>query len=44
MAFEIKRYLNRYVKMPFKQVSLSIRAPFGNLKGISFSGLLEKQG
>jgi hypothetical protein len=33
-VFEIKRYIMRYVKMPCKQVSLSIWALLGNLKGI----------
>jgi hypothetical protein len=33
-VFEIKRYIMRYVKMPCKQVSLSIGAPLGNLEGI----------
>jgi len=37
-AFEIKRYIKRYVKMPCKRVSVSIRAPLGNLKGDSLSG------
>jgi hypothetical protein len=32
-AFEIKRYINRYVKIPCKQVSLSIGAPFGEPGG-----------
>jgi hypothetical protein len=42
-AFEIKRYINRYVKMPCKQVSLSIGAPLGNLEGIHLVGLFEKK-
>jgi hypothetical protein len=33
-AFKINRYIKRFVKMPCKQVSLSIGAPFGVLKGI----------
>jgi hypothetical protein len=33
-AFEIKRYIKRCVKMPCKQVSLSIGALLGNLEGI----------
>jgi hypothetical protein len=33
-AFEIKRYIKRYVKMPGKRVSLSIRALLGNLEWI----------
>jgi hypothetical protein len=32
-AFEIKRYINRYVKMPYKWVSLSIGALLRNLEG-----------
>jgi hypothetical protein len=28
-AFEIKRYVKNYVKMPSKRVSLSIGAPLG---------------
>jgi hypothetical protein len=42
-AFKIKRYLSGYVKISCKQVSLSIRAPLGNLEGISLSGLFERQ-
>jgi hypothetical protein len=38
-AFEIKRYVKRYVKMPYKKVSLSIGAPLGNLEGICLPGL-----
>jgi hypothetical protein len=38
-AFEIKRYIKRYVKMPCKQVSVSIGAPMGSLDGIFLSGL-----
>jgi hypothetical protein len=33
-AFEIKRYIKIYVKMPCESVSLSIGAPLGNLEGI----------
>jgi hypothetical protein len=33
-AFEINRYIKRYVKMPCKRVALSIGAPVGNLEGI----------
>jgi len=43
-AFEIKRYINRDVKMPCKQISLSIRAPLGNLEGIHLLGLFEIKG
>jgi len=43
-AFEIKRYIKRDVKMPCKQVSLSIQAPMGNLEGVRLLGLfLEKR-
>jgi hypothetical protein len=38
-AFEIERYIKRYVKIPCKQVSLSIAAPLGNLEGIRLPGL-----
>jgi hypothetical protein len=38
-AFEIMRDIKRYVKMTCKQVSLSIRAPLGNLEGICLPGL-----
>jgi hypothetical protein len=37
-AFEIKRYIKRYVKMPCKQVYLSIEAPLGFLDGICLPG------
>jgi hypothetical protein len=43
-AFEIKRYIMRYVKMPCKRVSLSIGAPLGDLEGIRFPGLFERKG
>jgi hypothetical protein len=33
-AYEIKRYIKKYVKMPCKRVSLSIGASFWNLEGI----------
>jgi hypothetical protein len=36
-----KRYIERDVKMPCKLVSLSIRAPLGNLEGIHLPGLFE---
>jgi hypothetical protein len=38
-AFEINRYIKRYVKMPCKRVSLAIGAPMGKLEGIRLSGL-----
>jgi hypothetical protein len=34
MAFEIRRYIRRYVKMPSTQVSLSTGAPLRHLEGI----------
>jgi hypothetical protein len=43
-AFEIKRYIKRYVKMSCKQVSLSTGAPLGNLEGVRSPGLLERKG
>jgi len=43
-AFEIKRYIKREVKMPTKQVTLSIGAPLGNLEGIGLLGLLKRKG
>jgi len=43
-AFEIKRYIKRYVKMPCKKVSLSIGASLGNLDGIRLPALFERKG
>jgi hypothetical protein len=43
-AFEIKSYIKRYVKLPCKQVSLSIGAPLGNLDGIRLPELFERKG
>ena len=43
-AFEIKRYIKRYVKMPCKWVSLSIGAPLGNLEGDRLPRLFERKG
>jgi hypothetical protein len=43
-AFEIKRCIRRYVKMPCKQVSLSIGALLGNLERNLLTGLLESKG
>jgi hypothetical protein len=40
----LKRYIKKDVKMPCKQVSLSIRAPLGNLEGICLLGLFERNG
>jgi hypothetical protein len=34
-AFEIKRYIKRYVRMPCERVSVSIGDPLGNLEGFS---------
>jgi hypothetical protein len=38
-AFEIKRYIKRYTKMPCKQVTFTTGALLGNLKGICLPGL-----
>jgi hypothetical protein len=43
-AFEIKRYIKRYVKMPCKRVSLCIGAPLGNMEGIPLPGRFERKG
>jgi hypothetical protein len=43
-AFEIKRYIKSYIKMPCRRVSLSIGAPLGNLEGICLPGLLGRKG
>jgi hypothetical protein len=43
-AFEIKSYIKRNVKMPLKQVSLSIGALLRNLEGILLPGLFERKG
>jgi hypothetical protein len=43
-AFEIKKYIKRYVKMHCKRVSLSIGAPLGKLEGIRLPGLFERKG
>jgi hypothetical protein len=42
-AFEINRYIKRYVNMPCKQVSLSIGALMGNLMGFCLLGLSERK-
>jgi hypothetical protein len=42
-AFNIQRYIKRYVKLPCKQVYLSIGALLGNLEGIRLLGLLERK-
>jgi hypothetical protein len=42
-AYEIKRYIKRDVKMPCKQVFLSIWAPLGNLERIRLQELFEKK-
>jgi hypothetical protein len=42
--FEIKGFIERYVKMPCKQISPSIVAPLGNVEGICLPGLLESKG
>jgi hypothetical protein len=38
-AFEIKRYIKRYIKMSCKQVTLPIGALLANLEGICLPGL-----
>jgi hypothetical protein len=38
-AFEIKKYIKIYEKMPCKQVSLSTGAPLRNVEGIYLPGL-----
>jgi len=43
-AFEINRYIERYVKMSCKRVSLSIGSPLGNLEGIRLPALFERKG
>jgi len=43
-VFEIKRYIKRHVKMPCKQVSLSIGTLMGNLDGICLPELFERKG
>jgi hypothetical protein len=42
-AFEIKRYIKRCVKLPYKQVSLC-RGLLGNREGIRLSGHFERKG
>jgi hypothetical protein len=39
-AFEIKRNINKYVKLPCKQISLSV----GELEGIRLPGCFERKG
>ena len=43
-TFEIKRYIKRYVNMSCKRVSLSIKAPLGNLEGIRLPGFFKRKG
>jgi hypothetical protein len=43
-AFEIKRYIKRYVKMPCKWVSLSVGALLGELEWIHLLGHFERNG
>ena len=43
-AFEIKRYIKKDVKMPCKQVSLSIWALLGNMEEIYLTGRFERRG
>jgi len=42
-AFEIKRYIKRYVKMPCNLMSLSIGVPLGDLEEIRLPGLLRER-
>jgi len=42
-AFQINRHIKRVVKMPCKQVSLSIGAGLGKLERIRLLGLFEKK-
>ena len=39
----LKRYIKRDVKIPCKQVSLSIGAPLGNLEGVCLPKLSERK-
>ena len=43
-AFEIKRYIKKYVKMHGKRVSLSIGAPLGDLEEVRLQELFERKG
>jgi hypothetical protein len=43
-AFEIKRYIKRYVKMPCKGTSVPIGTPLGNLEEIRLPGHFERKG
>jgi hypothetical protein len=43
-AFEIKISITRYVKMPYKLVSLSKGAPLGNLEGFACRDFLDRKG
>jgi hypothetical protein len=38
-----KRYIKRDVKMPCKQVFLSLGVPMGNLEGINLPGVSEEK-
>jgi hypothetical protein len=42
-AFEIERYIKRYLKMPCKQLSLH-RGPVGEPGGDLLAGILERKG
>jgi hypothetical protein len=42
-VFEIKQYIKRYVKMPYKWVSLSVGALLGNLEGITCWDVLREK-
>jgi hypothetical protein len=43
-AFEIKRCIKRYVKIPCKLLSLSVGAPVGNMEGIHLLECFERKG
>jgi len=43
-AFQIKRYIKSYIKMPSTRFSLSLGAPLGNVEGIRLPGLFERKG
>jgi hypothetical protein len=44
MAFEINRYIKRYVTMPSKWVYICIGGPVGELEGFRLPGLFERKG
>jgi hypothetical protein len=42
-AFEIQRYIKRYVKIPCKRVSLSIGARWGTWRGFAYRDFLREK-